>query len=111
MLNTNYKKISQALVLPTIESVISISYYKDNYYESFKGNVYTLYSSKKKSIKIGFDQNLKKESDLNFILVGERIGSEREMKLLKATLKELGHIEKKDDNTYQYSKIRSIHFT
>ena len=94
-------------IIKGYKTLISSSFNANNLTDKFKdGIIYTLYSDKFNSLKVGFAENdkvLEKElSSKAFILLDMKKGNKKDLFLLITTLKELG-IKYSDDLYFKYS--------
>ena len=94
-------------IIKGYKTLISSSFNLDSPTEKFKdGIIYTLYSDKFNSLKVGFAENdkvlEKKLSSRAFILLDMKKGNKKELFLLINTLKELG-IKYSDNLYFKYS--------
>ena len=82
--------------------------------KSKDGIIYTLYSDKCNSLKVGFSENIcaidNKISSEAFILLDMKKGNKKELFLLITTLKELG-IKYSDNFYFKYSSSLMKHLT
>ena len=103
----NYKNIEKSLFQITLQTCTELSLYKQSKNINPKGNVYTLYRDLDKTLLIGFTNKIKEITvlyeTLGYKLVGNRHGTEIELKTLNETLNELGYRQNKNF-TYYYSK-------
>tara|TARA_Y100001968_G_scaffold333393_1_gene395983 strand:+ start:3222 stop:3614 length:393 start_codon:yes stop_codon:yes gene_type:complete len=102
----NYKKIEKSLLHPTIEVLTELQLYKKSKTNVLNGYVYTLYNDSDKKILIGYTSNITNLTRLyygiGYKLKEKRKGTNRELKLLKETLLELGFKEN-NDYSFDYS--------
>ena len=105
----NYNFFERALIQPIIDVNTSLEVYAQNKTSSKLVLIYTFLRESDKSVKIGFTNNLC-DSDIesslgikDYKLIGKRIGSKREYRLLLITLNELGYKYNINDLTYNYS--------
>ena len=94
-------------IIKGYKTLISSRFNEDISIDKFKdGIIYTLYSDKFDSIKVGFAENdkvlEKKLSSEAFILLDMKKGNKKDLFLLITTLKELG-IRYSDNNYFKYS--------
>ena len=99
--------MSTRKIIKGYKTLMSSSFNKDTSTDKFKnGIIYTLYSDKFNSIKVGFAENdrvlEKKLSSEVLILLDRKKGNKKELFLLINTLKELG-IKYSDNLYFQYS--------
>ena len=97
------------------KTLISSSFNDDSSGDKFKdGIIYTLYSDKLNSLKVGFAKNErileKKLSSEALILLDRKKGNNKELFLLIKTLKELG-IEYSDNLHFNYSSSLMRHLS
>ena len=94
-------------IIKGYKTLISSRFHVDTSSDKFKdGIIYTLYSDKFNSLKVGFAKNDKvleeKLSSQSLILLGMKQGSKKDLFLLVTTLKELG-IKYSDNLYFKYS--------
>ena len=104
----NIKKGYQKLISSSFDENIS------NEEKLKNGIIYTLYSDKLNSLKVGFAENHvileNKLSNEEFILLDRKIGSKKELILLIKTLKELG-MQYSDNLFFKYSSSLIRHLS
>ena len=107
MNNRKITKEYQTLISSTFNENISKDKYKD-------GIIYTLYSDKCNSLKVGFSENVcaldNKISSEALILLDMKKGNKKELFLLVKTLKELG-IEYSGNLYFKYSSSLMRHLS
>ena len=94
-------------IIKGYQTLLASTFIVDTSKEKFKnGIIYTLYSEKFNSLRVGFAQNNSvlenKLSSEGLILLDKRKGNKRELFLLMNTLKELG-IEYSENHYFKYS--------
>ena len=102
-------------IIKGYKTLISSSFNGNNSTEKFKdGIIYTLYSDKYNSLKVGFAENdkvlEKKISSNGLILLDREKGNKKDLFLLIATLKELG-IKYSDNLYFNYSSSLMRHLS
>ncbi len=102
-------------IIKAYKTFISTSFNVDNSIDKFKdGIIYTLYSDKFNSLKVGFAENdrfLEKIlSSESLILLDRKKGNQKELFLLINTLKELG-IKYSDNFYFKYSSSLMRHLS
>ena len=102
-------------IIKGYKTLISSSFNVDNSTDKYKeGIIYTLYSDKFNSLKVGFAENdkvlEKKLSSESLILLEMRKGNKKDLFLLEATLKELG-IKYSDNFYFKYSSSLMRHLS
>ena len=102
-------------IIKGYKKLISSRFNLDNSIDKFKdGIIYTLYSDKFDSIKVGFAENdkvlEKKLSSESLILLDMKKGNKRDLCLLITTLKELG-IKYSDNFYFKYSGYLMKHLS
>ena len=107
MNNKKIKKEYQKLITSTLN--------RNSYTDKFKdGIIYTLYSDKFNSLKVGFAENdkvlEKKLSNNGLILLDREKGNKKDLFLLITTLKELG-IKYSDNLYFNYSSSLMRHLS
>ena len=100
-------------IIKGYKTLISSSFNVDTSTDKLKvGIIYTLYSDKFNSLKVGFAENdkvlEKKLSSKAFILLDMKKGNKKELFLLITTLKELG-IKNSDNLYFKYSSSLMRH--
>tara|TARA_B100000700_G_C14787120_1_gene734061 strand:- start:253 stop:669 length:417 start_codon:yes stop_codon:yes gene_type:complete len=104
--NMYIQRAEKALSSITINAVVDLNYL-NSYIKAEEGYVYTIYSQSDQTIKIGYTKKIgalnNSSSSNTQVLIEKRGGTKREVKLLKATLKELGFNHRGDDSIYKYS--------
>ena len=99
----NYTVFEKALTRRLIISIRGQSIKRQKAEKLRYGHLYTIYQHGKRSINIGFTYDIDKlDFNLNKITFN-KLGSLREERIVKQTLRELGHFPKSDSNTYTYS--------
>ena len=91
----SFEAIEQALVAPSMESVIAVTERYQYLEEHREARVFTAYRELDHTLCIGFAQDLNRQQrqlldDRGFVLFGEREGTQREHRLLLLTLEEIG---------------------
>ena len=102
-------------IIKGYKTLISSRFNVDTSKEKFKdGIIYTLYSDRSNSLKVGFAENdkviEKKLSSETLILLDMKKGNKKDLFLLITTLKELG-IKCSDNLYYKYSGSLMRHLT
>ena len=102
-------------IIKGYKKLISSNFNIDNSAEKFRdGIIYTLYSDKFNSLKVGFaDNNIVLENKLSseeLILLDKKKGKKKELFLLINTLKELG-IEHSENLHFKYSSSLMRHLS
>ena len=102
-------------IIKGYKSLISQRFNVDTSIDKFKdGIIYTLYSDRFNSLKIGFAENEKvlekKLSSEDLILLDIKKGNEKDLYLLITTLKELG-IKYSDNFYFKYSRSLMRHLS
>ncbi len=102
-------------IIKGYKTLISSSFSIDNSSDNFKdGLIYTLYSDKFSSLKVGFAENdkvlEKKISSEALILLDMKKGNKKDLFLLITTLKELG-IKYSDNFFFEYSSPLMRHLS
>ena len=99
----NYEVFEKALTNRLMNPARRRSSKKQRVESVRRGHLYTIYQQEKRSINIGFTYDIDKLNlNINKITFN-KIGSPREERIVKQTLRELGHFPKSDSNTYSYS--------
>ena len=104
-------------IIKGYKTLISSRVNVDTSVDKFKdGIIYTLYSDKFNSLKVGFAENEKvlekKISDEVLILLGMKKGNKKDLFLLKTTLKELGFKYSDNHNLFfEYSSPLMRHLS
>ena len=91
----SFEAIEQALVAPSMESVIAVTERYQYLEEHREARVFTAYRELDHTLCIGFAQDLNRQQrqlldDRGFVFFGEREGTQREHRLLLLTLEEIG---------------------
>ena len=102
-------------IIKGYKTLTSSSFNVDNSTDKFKdGIIYTLYSDKFNSLKVGFAENdkvlEKKLSSESLILLEMKKGKKKDLFLLITTLKELG-FKYSDNLFFEYSRPLMRHLT
>jgi len=102
-------------IIKGYKTLKSSSFNEDSYADMFKdGIIYTLYSDKFNSLKVGFAENEKnlekKLSSKVLILLDMKKGNKKDLFLLITTLKELG-IKYSDNLYFKYSSSLMRHLS
>ena len=102
-------------IIKGYKTSISASFNVDTYENKFKdGIIYTLYSDKFDSLKVGFAENdkvlEKKLSSESLILLEMKKGNKKDLFLLITTLKELG-VKYSDNFYFKYSNSLMRHLS
>ena len=102
-------------IIKVYKTLISSKFNVDTSIDKFKdGIIYTLYSDKYSSLKVGFAENdkvlEKKLSSESLILLEMRKGNKKDLFLLITTLKELG-IKYSDNFYFKYSSALMRHLS
>ena len=102
-------------IIKGYKTLISSRFNVDNSIDKFKyGIIYTLYSDKFDSLKVGFAENdkvlEKKLSSEALILLDMKKGNKKDLSLLVTTLKELG-IKYSDNLYFKYSSSLMRHLS
>ena len=87
--------IEQALLAPCMESVIAVTERYQYLDEHQQARVFTAYRELDHTLCLGFTQDLNLQQrqlldDRGFVLFGERVGTQREHRLLLMTVEEIG---------------------
>ena len=102
-----FKDMEKALIQPVMQTIAELSIYDKEQSMERIGYLYTLYKKNNHEIRIGYIylkyelESINKSSE--WTIVESRSGVEREVKLLTATLKELGFCPKSKSNIYRCS--------
>ncbi len=104
----NYKDFEKAMIQPVMDIISDLAIYNYSISNQGEGCLYTMYKKYNCLIRIGFldstyNPDLLKE-DSEWIVIETRTGREREEKLLKLTLEELGISPCNQKSDYAYSK-------
>ena len=95
-----------------MKSVSELSLYESKRKKSI-GYIYTLYKITDQTVKIGFTKYIDifriNIENQGYTLIEERLGSEREVNIIRDTLKELGFKPIDSFNIYKYSPILFRH--
>ena len=102
-------------IIKGYKTLISSKFNLDTSVDKFKnGIIYTLYSDKSNSLKVGFAENdkvlEKKLSSESLILLEMKKGKKKDLFLLKTTLKELG-VKCSDNFYFKYSNSLVRHLS
>ncbi len=109
----NCKRLEKAILAPCMNSVIELSIFNSKN-KTPSGRVYILYNSMENCIKIGFTDDLLTlkldEFRYGYNLLEYREGSNGELRIIKATLSELGHQQLDTTDCYKISNklIRNL---
>ena len=104
----DYRKIEKCLLNPTIKIVTDLAIYKQSQKKEIVYELYTFYRALDQRIVLGFTENLNEVlqlySYLGYKILGNKIGSKNEFKILNETLYELGYLNDEELGSYSYSK-------
>ncbi len=108
-----HKKIKISLNGQSIKNIKNSPQYKKLNIIPPQGYLYTSYEKGNKVIRIGFIQYLNKlkmiYQDIDYEILGQRKGTLKEERLLKATLNEMGFYTKNREGEYHYSNSLMRH--
>ena len=99
----NYEIFEKALTRSSMISVTELAISREKFREIKVGHLYTILQADKRLINIGFTFDMRRLKIKNNEIYFERLGSEREAKIAKETLKELGYFPQSGNNIYSYS--------
>ena len=99
----NYELFEKALARPLMISVTELSFNKNKNEDVGSGLLYTIFNKEKGIINIGFTYEINRLEFNSTKIHFKRLGSIREEKIIKETLKELGHFPRTGNDTYNYS--------
>ena len=107
-------KITKVLNKQKLDLSLNINHINENNVSKDSGFIYTIYNKFDMKITIGFNKRIETIREIGgnprYILLESRKGSIRELKILKATLMELGHKHDISDEYYleNYSLLKHL---